>query len=191
MPLPREIVERARELRARIDEANHRYYVLDAPTLSDAEYDRLFRELQDLEARYPRLVTPDSPTQRIGATPAEEFGTVKHDVPMLSINNAFTDEEVSAFDRRVREVVGADAVDYCCEPKFDGLAISLVYRNGVFVQGATRGDGYTGEDVTANLRTVRSIPLRLRAPRAPRLLEARGEVLIYRREFEALNARQR
>jgi len=191
MPLPREIVERARELRARIDEANHRYYVLDAPTLSDAEYDRLFRELQDLEARYPRLVTPDSPTQRIGATPAEEFGTVKHDVPMLSINNAFTDEEVSAFDRRVREVVGADAVDYCCEPKFDGLAISLVYRNGVFVQGATRGDGYTGEDVTANLRTVRSIPLRLRAPRAPRLLEAGGEVLIYRREFEALNARQR
>jgi DNA ligase (NAD+) len=191
MPPPREIVARARELRARIDEANYRYYALDAPTMSDAEYDRLFRELQDLEARYPQLVTPDSPTQRVGALPAQQFGTVKHRVPMLSINNAFTDEEVGAFDRRVREAIGTDAVEYCCEPKFDGLAISLAYENGAFVRGATRGDGYSGEDVTANLRTVRSIPLRLRGRRAPPLLVVRGEVLIYKRDFEALNARQR
>ena len=182
---------RAKALRAAIEEANHRYYVLDAPTISDAEYDRLFRELQDLEAQHPELATPDSPTLRVGAAPLEAFGTVRHRVPMLSLNNAFKDEEVEAFDRRVREGLGAGPVEYACEPKFDGLAISLVYDRGVFAQGATRGDGYEGEDVTANLRTVKSIPLRLRTAHAPRLLEARGEVIIYRRDFERLNARQR
>jgi len=182
---------RAKALRAAIAEANHRYYVLDAPTISDAEYDRLFRELQDLEAQHPELATPDSPTLRVGAAPLEAFGTVRHRVPMLSLNNAFKDEEVEAFDRRVREGLGAGPVEYACEPKFDGLAISLVYDRGVFAQGATRGDGYEGEDVTANLRTVKSIPLRLRTAHAPRLLEARGEVIIYRRDFERLNARQR
>jgi DNA ligase (NAD+) len=190
MAVPREIAERARRLRARLEDANYRYYVLDAPTISDAEYDRLFRELQELEARHPALATPNSPTQRVGAAPAEAFGTVKHSVPMLSVNNAFTVDEVAAFDRRVREAVGADAVEYCCEPKFDGLAITLAYERGAFVRGATRGDGYSGEDVTANLRTIRAIPLRLRAAQPP-LLEVRGEVLIYRRDFERLNARQR
>jgi DNA ligase (NAD+) len=191
MAAVREAAARAKELRAAIEEANHRYYVLDAPTISDAEYDRLFRELQDLEARHPELATPDSPTQRIGAAPLEAFGAVRHRVPMLSLNNAFADEEVEAFDRRVREGIGADAVEYACEPKFDGLAINLAYERGIFARGATRGDGYEGEDVTANLRTVKSIPLRLRADRAPRLLEVRGEIVIYRREFERLNARQR
>jgi DNA ligase (NAD+) len=182
---------RAKALRAALEEANHRYYVLDAPTIGDAEYDRLFRELQDLEAQHPELATPASPTLRVGAAPLEAFGTVRHRVPMLSLNNAFEDEEVAAFDRRVREALGSGPVEYACEPKFDGLAISLVYDRGVFAQGATRGDGYEGEDVTANLRTVRSIPLRLRTAHAPRLLEVRGEAIIYRRDFERLNARQR
>jgi DNA ligase (NAD+) len=183
--------ERAKRLRAQLEDANYRYYVLDAPTISDAEYDRLFRELQELEARHPELATPDSPTQRIGAAPVAAFGTVRHRVPMLSINNAFDAAEVEAFDRRVREALDAGEVEYACEPKFDGLAISLAYERGAFVQGATRGDGYAGEDVTANLRTVGGIPLRLRDGRPPRLLEVRGEVLMYRRDFEALNARQR
>ncbi|HET9041924.1 MAG TPA: NAD-dependent DNA ligase LigA [Burkholderiales bacterium] len=182
---------RVKALRAALEEANYRYYVLDAPTISDAEYDRLFRELQDLEAQQPELATPDSPTLRVGAAPLEAFGTVRHRVPMLSLNNAFEDEEVAAFDRRVREGLGNGPVEYACEPKFDGLAISLVYERGVFAQGATRGDGYEGEDVTVNLRTVKSIPLRLRATHAPPLLEVRGEVIIYRRDFERLNARQR
>jgi DNA ligase (NAD+) len=191
MAVPREIAERAQRLRTRLEDANYRYYVLDAPTISDAEYDDLFRKLQELEARHKELATPDSPTQRVGATPAPAFGTVKHRVPMLSVNNAFTEEEVAAFDRRVREALDAGAVEYCCEPKFDGLAISLAYERGAFVHGATRGDGYSGEDVTANLRTIRAIPLRLRTAQPPRLLEVRGEVLIYRRDFERLNARQR
>jgi DNA ligase (NAD+) len=182
---------RVKELRAAIEDANHRYYVLDAPTITDAEYDRLFRELQDLEARHPELVATDSPTLRVGAAPLDAFGTVRHRVPMLSLNNAFRDEEVEAFDRRVRAGLGTGSVEYACEPKFDGLAISLVYERGVFAQGATRGDGYEGEDVTANLRTVKSIPLRLHAEHAPQLLEVRGEVIIYRRDFERLNTRQR
>jgi DNA ligase (NAD+) len=180
-----------KRLRAEIDDANYRYYALDAPTISDAEYDRLFRELQALEAAHPDLATPDSPTRRVGAAPLPEFGTVRHRVPMLSLNNAFAEEEVEAFDRRVRDGLGVDEVEYSCEPKFDGLAISLAYEDGVFVQGATRGDGFEGEDVTPNLRTVRSIPLRLRAGHPARLLEVRGEVIIYRRDFERLNARQR
>src|SRR3990172_7103929 len=151
MAVLREIAERAKQLRARLEDANYRYYVLDAPTISDAEYDRLFRELQHLEACPGELATPYSPTQRVGAAPAQAFGTVRHRVPMLSVNNAFTEEEVEAFDRRIREALDADAVEYCCEPKFDGLAISLAYERGAFVQGATRGDGYSGEDVTANL----------------------------------------
>ena len=186
----REIAKRARALRAAIDDANYRYYALDAPTISDAEYDRLFRELQALESDHPELVTADSPTQRVGTAPTREFATVRHRVPMLSINNAFGDEEVEAFDRRVREALDVEAVEYSCEPKLDGLAINLTYEGGAFVQGTTRGDGFAGEDVTPNLRTVRGIPLRLRAARPPQLLEVRGEVLMYKRDFEALNARQ-
>jgi DNA ligase (NAD+) len=187
----REVARRAEALRAAIDEANYRYYALDAPTISDAEYDRLFRELQALESAHPELVAPDSPTQRVGAAPVREFASVRHRVPMLSINNAFGDEEVEAFDRRCREALGIGEVEYSCEPKLDGLAINLAYEHGAFVQGTTRGDGFAGEDVTANLRTVRGIPLRLRTGRPPALLEVRGEVLMYKRDFEALNARQR
>jgi len=182
---------RAKQLRAEIDRHNHHYYVLDRPLLPDAEYDALFRELQQLEAEHPELATPDSPTQRVGAPPAAAFAEVVHRVPMLSLNNAFDDAEIEAFDRRVREALGKDGIEYAAEPKFDGLAVSLVYEQGVFQRGATRGDGYTGEDVTANLRTVRTIPLRLTARKAPPLLEVRGEVLMLRKDFDGLNRAQR
>ncbi len=172
-----------------IERHNRLYYVEDAPEVTDAEYDALFRELQELEAGHPELRTPDSPTQRVGAAPLAEFGEVRHRTPMLSIGNAFDEEEVRAFDKRVRENLGVEEVEYAVEPKFDGLAVSLTYRDGVFAQGATRGDGTTGEDVTANLRTVRSIPLKLNS--SAELLEVRGEVLMYRRDFDALNERQR
>ena len=181
---------RAAFLRAELERHNHAYYVLDAPTISDAEYDRLFRELQAIEAVHPELYAPDSPTQRVAGTPLPEFRQLTHVVPMLSLNNAFSAEEVSAFDRRCRDGLGLALVDYACEPKFDGLAISLRYENGVFVQGATRGDGFTGEDVTQNLRTVRNIPLRLVSAAVPARLEVRGEVLMLRRDFERLNERQ-
>ena len=183
--------ERAEQLRRSVEHHNYRYYVLDDPEISDAEYDRLFRELQELERRYSELITADSPTQRVGAAPLKDFASVTHSVPMLSLNNAFSEEEAAAFDRRVREGLGKQSVEYCAEPKFDGLAISLRFEKGSFVQGATRGDGYTGEDVTPNLRTIRGIPLRLRGDAAPALLEVRGEVLMYKRDFEALNERQR
>jgi DNA ligase (NAD+) len=191
MSLPREAVERAHEIRAALDDANLRYHVLDAPVISDAEYDRLFRELQALEARHPELITPDSPTQRVGAPPRLAFRAVEHRVPMLSINNAFSAEEIEAFDRRMRDRTGAGQVEYACEPKFDGLAVSLEFADGAFTQGATRGDGYTGEDVTTNLRTVRSIPLRLKGGRWPKHLEVRGEVLMFKQDFARLNERQR
>lgn len=177
-------------LRREIDAHNHRYYVLDAPAISDAEYDKLFLQLQELEAAHPELISDDSPTQRVGAAPVEAFGVVTHRMPMLSLNNAFSEEEIVGFDRRVREVLGMEEVAYNCEPKFDGLAISLNYEKGRFVQGATRGDGYSGENVTANLRTIRNLPLRLQAKHAPTYLEVRGEVLMYRRDFLKLNERQ-
>ncbi|MCL6556837.1 MAG: NAD-dependent DNA ligase LigA [Burkholderiales bacterium] len=191
MAAPREVAERVRKLRQEIAHHDYLYYVLNAPEIPDAEYDRLFRELQALEARYPELVTPDSPTQRVGGAPAAEFREIRHRVPMLSLNNAFTEEDVANFDRRVREGLGLERVEYNCEPKFDGLAISLVYENGVLASGATRGDGTTGEDVTANVRTIAAIPLRLYATHPPRLLEVRGEVLMLRRDFEQLNREQR
>ena len=184
------LARRAEELREAIELHNYRYYVLDDPLVSDAEYDRLFRELQSLEAAHPELATPDSPTQRVGAKPVSAFPEVTHRVAMLSLNNAFTDEEVATFDKRVREGLDVAAVEYACEPKFDGLAVTLAYENGVFVQGATRGDGYTGEDVTANLRTIRAIPLKLPLAHPPRLLEVRGEVLMLKRDFQRLNEKQ-
>ncbi|MDK2797046.1 MAG: ligase [Tepidiphilus sp.] len=187
---PPEAVERARWLREEIARLDYAYYVLAEPLVPDAEYDRLFRELVELEARYPELVTPDSPTQRVGGKPAPEFAEVRHEVPMLSLTNAYTDEEVFAFDRRCRELLGVERIRYACEPKFDGLAISLIYRDGLFSLGATRGDGFTGEDVTANLRTLRSIPLRLRLDSPPTLLEVRGEVLMTREDFKRLNEAQ-
>lgn len=190
--LPSEVAARAAFLRAEIERHNHAYYVLDAPTIPDAEYDRLFRDLQALEAEYQQLQTPDSPTLRVGAPPLKEFPPVVHGVPMLSLSNAFEDAEVAAFDQRVREGLETPGpVEYAVEPKFDGLAISLSYRSGVFVRGATRGDGATGEEVTANLRTVRAIPLRLAGTGWPDELEVRGEVLMLRADFERLNAGQR
>jgi DNA ligase (NAD+) len=169
----------------------YNYHVLDAPTIPDAEYDRMFRELQELEAVHPEAVSVDSPTFRVGAAPIPEFKQVTHSVPMLSLNNGFSSEDVENFDRRVREGLGAVKVDYATELKFDGLAISLRYENGVFVQAATRGDGTTGEDVTANIRTVRAIPLRLHGDKVPAVLEVRGEVLMYKNDFAKLNQRQR
>jgi len=187
--VPAKIAQRAAKLRTDLDAHNYRYYVEDTPAVSDAEYDSLFRELEAIERDYPALATPDSPTQRVGGQPATEFDPVTHRVPMLSLNNAFADEEAEAFDRRVRTTLGVEQVDYAVEPKFDGLAVSLVYEQGRFTLGATRGDGYTGENVTANLRTVRAIPMRLPAD-APPLLEVRGEVLMLKRDFAALNAAQ-
>jgi len=186
------IGERIRSLRAQLEQHAYQYYVLDAPLISDAEYDRLFRELQALESEHPDWVTPDSPTQRVGAAPLAGFAAVTHLTPMLSLENAFADEEVAAFDRRLREALGSESdLDYSAEPKFDGLAVGLVYQNGVFVRGATRGDGSRGEEVTANLRTLHSVPLRLLGTGWPAFLEVRGEVLIWRSDFERLNARQR
>jgi DNA ligase (NAD+) len=182
--------ERATELRHGIELHNYNYYVLDAPTITDAEYDGLFRELQQLEAQHPELATPDSPTQRVGAAPLSAFPEVTHRVAMLSINNAFAEEEVIAFDRRIREALDVSEVEYACEPKFDGLAITLTYERGRLTQGATRGDGYVGEDVSANLRTIRAVPLKLSADPAPALLEVRGEVLMLKRDFQRLNQRQ-
>jgi DNA ligase (NAD+) len=182
---------RAAELRAILDEANHRYHVLDAPTMEDAEYDRLLRELYDIEAAAPELVTPDSPTQRVGAVPSTLFASVRHDVPMLSLGNVFSADELRDFDARVRRGLGRAAddppVDYVCELKIDGLAISLLYEGRTFVRGATRGDGATGEDVTPNLRTVRAIPLRLHGDPPGERFEVRGEVYMPRGAFAALN----
>ncbi|MEI7455108.1 MAG: NAD-dependent DNA ligase LigA [Nitrosomonadales bacterium] len=188
------VQQRLKALRSEIEQHNHQYYVLDDPTVSDATYDSLFRELQQLETQHPELLTTDSPTQRVGAAPLKFFAEVPHRTPMLSLNNAFSAEEVIAFDARVRAALGIEVVEYAVELKFDGLAINLSYRNGVFVQGATRGDGSTGEDVTENLRTVRSIPLRLKNADGELLgadVEVRGEVLMFTRDFDQLNEQQR
>jgi DNA ligase (NAD+) len=183
---------RAAILRAEIERHNEAYYRHDAPTIPDAEYDKLFRELQALEVKHPVLMTPDSPTQRVGAAPLKEFPSRLHGVPMLSLNNAFEPAEVEAFDQRVRDgLESIAAVDYAVEPKFDGLAISLTYEDGVFTCGATRGDGATGEEVTPNLRTLRCLPLRLSGSGWPALIEIRGEVLLFKQAFVELNARQR
>ncbi|MGA7979316.1 MAG: NAD-dependent DNA ligase LigA [Chromatiaceae bacterium] len=180
---------RAESLRRAIDHHNYRYYVLDDPEIPDAEYDRLLRQLQELEAEHPELITPDSPTQRVGAQPLDVFAEVEHRLPMLSLENALSEEEMRAFDRRVRERLGRDTATYVGEPKLDGLAISLIYERGVLRQGATRGDGRRGEDVTLQVRTIRSIPLRLQGGEWPALLEVRGEVFLPRAGFEAINAR--
>lgn len=192
MSIPsREVIERVKKLRAEIARHNYLYYVLDRPEIPDAEYDRLFRELQELEARYPKLITPDSPTQRVGEAPLKKFGAVRHEVPMLSLANAFTAQEVVDFDRRVREKLGLEEVEYSAEPKLDGLAVSLLYQHGRFTQGATRGDGETGEDVTQNLRTIKAIPLHLYGKGYPEVLEVRGEVYLSKQAFNELNQQAR
>ena len=181
--------KRVAELQDLLHEHLHRYHVLDEPCISDAEYDALFIELQTLESENPGLLTPDSPTQRVGAPPLEGFQSVLHAVPMLSLGNAFSREELEEFDRRVRDRLERDdkPVQYVAEPKLDGLAISLRYENGIFVQGATRGDGKSGENVTENLRTIDMIPLRLRTAKPPAVFEARGEVFMDHAAFSALN----
>ncbi|MDY7538263.1 NAD-dependent DNA ligase LigA [Undibacterium sp. RTI2.1] len=182
----------AAKLRADITRHAHAYYVLDAPTIPDGEYDKLFLALQALEQEYPELRTPDSPTLRVGGAPLPEFTQVQHATPMLSLNNGFEEQDIRAFDRRVSDGLDTQqAVEYAIDLKFDGLAINLRYVDGVFTQAATRGDGFTGEDVTENIRTIRSIPLRLNVKEPPKVLDVRGEVLMFKSDFEKLNQRQR
>ncbi|MBC3874313.1 NAD-dependent DNA ligase LigA [Undibacterium flavidum] len=183
----------AQRLRRELTQHGYNYYTLDAPTIPDAEYDKLFQQLQALEAQYPELKTTDSPTLRVGGMILPEFSQVQHAVAMLSLNNGFEDDDVIAFDRRAREgleIIDQD-IEYAIDLKFDGLAINLRYVNGVFTQAATRGDGYTGEDVTENIRTIRSLPLRLRCEKPPAILDVRGEVLMFKADFDKLNQRQR
>ncbi|MES9873070.1 MAG: NAD-dependent DNA ligase LigA [Candidatus Sedimenticola sp. 6PFRAG7] len=192
MSIPKADRSRAEWLRDRINYHNHQYYVLDNPEIPDSEYDRLLRELQALEEQHPELFTPDSPTQRVGAQPLEGFNEIRHSVPMLSLGNAFSEEELEAFDKRVRDRLGiAEQIVYVAEPKLDGLAISLRYEEGVLVQAATRGDGQTGEDVTQNVRTIPSVPLRLLGEEWPRVLEVRGEIYMPIAGFNAMNEKAR
>jgi DNA ligase (NAD+) len=191
MPVSTEIKQRVAKLREDINHHNYLYYVKDAPEIPDSEYDRLLRELQQLEQQHPELIVPESPTQRVGATPLSEFAEVRHRIPMLSLNNAFEAQEVEDFDRRARERLNVAEIVYTAEPKLDGLAISLLYEDGVLVRGATRGDGSTGEDVTQNVRTIETIPLKLVGKKFPRVLEVRGEVIMTKSGFEKLNQAQR
>lgn len=191
MNIPAAVRSRIQELRREIDHHNYHYHVLDAPQVPDAEYDRLLRELRDLEARFPELITSESPTQRVGGEPLAGFVEVEHLVPMLSLENAFDEAELRAFDRRIRERLGQDRIRYLAEPKLDGLAISLTFEGGRLLRAATRGDGHRGEDVTAQVRTIRSVPLRLRGEGWPTLIEVRGEVFLPKAGFEAINARAR
>lgn len=182
-------------LREKLRHHEYRYHVLDDPEISDAEYDRLLQKLKKLEAEHPELVTPDSPTQRVGATPREGFQTVRHKTPMVSLDNAFSFEDLEAFDRRVRELTGREKIEYVCEHKFDGLSLSLLYEKGKLVRAVTRGDGTTGEDVTPNVKTIRSIPLSIDAALLKKAglqgtFEVRGEALMTRKAFEELNEQQ-
>lgn len=188
MPIPSDIQAQIDALRTQINEHNFHYYVEDQPVVSDAEYDRLFRALQQLEADYPEAITPESPTQRVGATPLDAFASAQHLLPMLSLDNAFSEEDMTRFDARIKQrLVDDEDIEYVCEPKLDGVALSLLYEHGKLVRGATRGDGYTGEDITQNVRTIASIPLTLMGEAIPDLLEVRGEVIMPIQGFEALN----
>ncbi len=188
MPAAKFERQRAQTLKRELERHSYQYYVLDDPLIPDADYDALMRELETLETRHPELVTLDSPTQRVGGAAAAQFAAVRHPLPMLSLSNVFDAEEFGDFHRRCAEQLGVEAVEFVAEPKLDGLAISLIYEHGVLVRAATRGDGTSGEDVTANVRTIRAIPLRLRA--TPALIEVRGEIYMDKRGFAAMNARQ-
>ena len=190
MATSRDVARRARELRELIENHNYRYYVLDDPAIPDAQFDALMRELQQIESAHPELADADSPTQRVGGQASREFREVVHAVPMLSLDNAFSEQDIVDFDRRARERLDVERVAYSAEPKIDGLAITLRYEQGRLVQAATRGDGSRGEDVTVNVRAIRSVPLQLRGDKPPPVLEARGEVFMTRKSFEALNLRQ-
>lgn len=188
---PPQAVRRVERLRKELHDHDYRYHVLAAPAIADEQYDRLMRELQDLEAQYPGLRTPDSPTQRVGGQPTKEFATVVHNPPMLSLANTYSEEEIRDFDRRVRELLEGDEPKYVAELKFDGVAIALTYRDGVLLRGATRGDGTQGDDITNNLRTVRSLPLQLRGREKGLLdIEVRGEAFMHRKDFDAMNAQR-
>ncbi len=189
-----QVVERAAQLRQQLAFHNYRYHVLESPLISDSEFDKLLRDLVELEADHPEIVTPDSPTQRVGGEAAERFAKVRHPAPVLSLGNAFDQAEVRAWADRIRRLDPAVAgATFVVEPKLDGLTVVLHYQDGQFVLGATRGDGETGEDITTNLRTIRSLPLRIpvdpRGPVAPRRLVVRGEALIFLKDFEQLNRR--
>ena len=181
------LAQRAEELRRQIDHHNYLYYTEAKPEISDLEFDHLLKELEALEAAHPELVTPDSPTQRVGGQPIEGFETVAHRVPMLSIGKSTTEKELRDFHGRIRKAVGDEPISYVVEPKIDGAAVSLTYENGVLTVGATRGDGERGDNITQNIKTVRGVPLRLRGDHPPTLFEARGEVYIRRSEFAAMN----
>ena len=184
------IKNKIQELIEKISTFDYQYYVLDNPSISDFEYDKIFRLLIDLENTNPELIRPDSPSQRVGGKALDAFESVIHRQAMLSLNNAFEEEELMAFDKRIKDDIGISEVEYAVEPKFDGLAITLTYENGIFIQGATRGDGYTGENVTHNLKTIRSIPTKLNHTNPPKILEVRGEVLMLKKDFELLNQKQ-
>ena len=192
MPSPA-VVQEIDSLRERLDSWNYQYYVLDQPTVPDAEYDRCLRRLVELEREYPALLRPDSPTQRVGAAPLERFRQVTHEVPMLSLDNAFNEQDMLDFNRRLQDRLGDGEapLEFACEPKLDGIAVSLLYRGGVLERAATRGDGSTGEDITHNVRTIPSVPLRLRGEGYPQVLEVRGEIYLPRAGFEQINARAR
>jgi DNA ligase (NAD+) len=192
--IPEEVHQRYQRLKSELNRYNHAYYVLDDPSVPDSEYDRLMRELQDIEQQYVELQTPDSPTQRVGGTALDSFSQVKHEVPMLSLDNAFSDQEMTDFDRRIKDRINyasGQKLTYACEPKLDGVAVSLIYQKGLLVRGATRGDGSIGEDITANVRTIKSIPLRLQGDDYPDLLEVRGEIYMPREGFNEFNRKAR
>jgi DNA ligase (NAD+) len=186
--IPKKTLKRIEKLRAIISKHNYKYYVLDSPTISDAKYDKLFRELQELEKKFPEVVTPESPTQRVGAEPLKEFTKVKHEIPMLSLQNAFAEKELFAFDKRVKDRLKLEhPIEYICEPKFDGVSVSLLYEDGILVRAATRGDGMIGEDITQNAKTIGSVPLKLHGKKYPHILEVRGEVYIPKADFAKYN----
>ena len=191
--IPETVQKRVEALHKTLHYHNHRYYVLDDPELPDAEYDKLLRELQIIEEEYPETLTIESPTQRVGAQPLSEFTQVKHLIPMLSLGNAFNEEEVLAFEKRLLDRLGEDelSIEYSVEPKLDGLAVSLLYENGILIQAATRGDGETGENITENIRTIRQIPLKLTGEKIPARLEVRGEVYMPKASFDSLNHKAR
>ncbi|MCB1658197.1 MAG: NAD-dependent DNA ligase LigA, partial [Pseudomonadales bacterium] len=188
MPVSSDVIAQLAQLKEKIRHHNHLYYVLDNPQISDAEYDNLFRQLQQIEHDYPSLMTEDSPTQGVGGQALDAFNNITHSVPMLSLGNVFSHQELLDFERKVKERLETNhEIEYCAELKLDGLAISLIYENGIFIQGATRGDGVTGEDITHNLKTIRNLPLKLNTNHPPALLEVRGEVLMPKAGFEKLN----
>jgi len=191
MSVPPSVKQKIDKLRKTLRDHDHRYYVLSQPSVSDFEYDQLLNELLDLEQKYPQLITPDSPSQRVGGEPTKEFPTVTHEVPMLSLSNTYSEEELLDFDRRVKELIGGHPYQFVAELKIDGVAISLIYRNGIFIQGATRGDGTQGDEITNNLKTIRSIPLKTESKKGlPNNFEVRGEIFMMKKDFEAMNKKQ-